>query len=134
MEPQNTQTKPIKKRSTKPSITGGVFSILALILSAIGNGLVHARYKSPTEVKTISEKAGEVVADGTTRTLGVIFGVPCLVGGMTLAGIAIIFTLVRLRRVKASGFIVSALWIALSIWAIMIAIGAFSLIKAHPAS
>jgi len=131
---QNPQTtaKPVKKPSTKPSITGGVLSVLALIVAAIGSALVNSKYKSPEPVTTAAEKAGEAVASGTWRVLTTIFSIPLIVAAVGLALLAIVLTVIRLGKVKAAGWILSILWIVLSIWAIKIAYAALMVVKASP--
>lgn len=130
---QNTQTQnPVaKKPSTGSSKVGAILSILALILAAIGYGLIHADYKTKEPLNGTAEKAGDVVASGTAHVVSSIIGVPFLVGGICLGLLAILFVIIRLRKVKVGGLLFSVLWVIVAAWAIKIAIAAFSVIKAH---
>jgi hypothetical protein len=120
--------------SHKASTTGLVLAILSLISSAIGNAFIRAKYKPTGGNTTVNEKVGNAVAGGTTHLLGIIFGVPLLIGGITLAIISVIFTLIRLKKVRVGGLILTILIILLAIWSFSIAIGAFDLIRARPAN
>jgi hypothetical protein len=130
---QNTKTPdvPIKKPSTGSSKTGAILSILALAFSAIGSALVNSKYKSAETVTTAADKAGEAVASGTWRVLATIFSMPLLIAGICLGGLAILFTLIKLRKVKATGWVVSVIWIAIGAWAIQLGIAAFQVISAN---
>lgn len=136
MNAQNTsnQTQATKSLKKKPSITGGILSVLALVSAGIANLFVRANYEAPTETTTVAEKAGEAVANGTVKTLGVLFGMPFIVLAVIFAIIAIIFLLVRLGKVKATGLVWTIIWIGLSVWAITLAFSALNLIKATPAN
>lgn len=125
------QSTQLKKPSSKPSIAGAVLSILGLILSAIGSALVNSKYKPEQTSTTAAEKAGEAVASGTWRVLATIFSVPFLVVGIVLGLLAVLFTVLRLKKVKIGGLVLSVFWILISVWAIKIAISAFQVIKAH---
>lgn len=134
MKPNTPTNQPVaKKPSTKPSITGGIFSFLALISSGIAHFLTHSEARSETEVTTAFGKVdsgpvAEIASDSVTG----ILSMPFIVGAVFFAGIAILFTLLRLRKVKATGMVFSILWIAICVWAVAIAFGAFDVIKADP--
>jgi hypothetical protein len=133
MQPNTQKTQNSALASKKPagsSKTGAVLSVLALIISAIGYAIANAHFKSQTPVTNASERAGELIAQGTSRSLAVIFSMPLLVAGIALGGLAILLAIVKLRKVKAGGLVMSVVWIALGIWAIKIAIAGFQLIKA----
>jgi len=137
MQPQNTSStkQPVKVPSTKPSITGGIFSFLALVSSGIAHFFAHADARSHTEVTTAVGKVDSgPVADVASKSISAILSLPFIVGGITFALIALIFTLIRLRKVKTSGLVLSLLWILISIWAIAIAAGALSTFQAHSSS
>lgn len=119
------------KQKTGSSKTGAILSLLALAFSAIGSALANSHYKSPEAVTTASEKAGEAVASGTWRVLATLFSMPLLIAGIALGGLAILITLIKLRKVKPVGWIISIIWILISIWAIRLAIAAFQLISAN---
>lgn len=133
---QNTQnpSSVAKKPSAGSSKTGAVLSIVALILSAIGYGLIHADYKTKKPLNGAGEKAADAVASGTGHVFSTFIGVPFLAVGIFLGLLAIVLVIVKLRKVKAGGLVFSILWILISIWAIKIATAAFSVIKAHPSN
>ncbi len=120
-----------KKPSSGSSKTGAVLSVIALIFAAIGSALIHSKYKPVEAVTTTAQKVDVAVAGGTWHVLATLFGVPLLAIGICLGLLAILVTVVRLRKVKAGGFIFSVLWILLGIWAIKISTAAFKLISAH---
>jgi hypothetical protein len=137
MQPQNIppNKQPTKAPSTKPSITGGVFSFLALIAAAVAHFLSHADARTHTEVTTAVGKVDSgPVADIASKSIAAVLSLPFIVGGVTFGLIAIIFTLLRLRKVKTTGLVVSLLWILISVWAISIAFGALTVFKAHSAN
>ena len=124
----NTQVA-TKKVSHRASITGGVLSIIALASGAIGSGLVHANLHTPAT--TTAQKIDAAVADTTISVFAKLISVPFLVAAICLAGLAIIFTIIRLKKVKAGGLLLSVVWIALSGWALQLSIAAFQILKAH---
>jgi hypothetical protein len=124
----NTQAKAPSSGSSK---VGAILSIVALIVSAIGYGLVHADYSTKEPLNGTAEKAADKVASGTAHVYSSLIGVPFLVIGIFLGLLAILFVIIRLRKVKTVGLVFSVVWILLSAWAIKIAIAAFSVIKAH---
>ena len=132
---QNTSQKSQSKVSHNASITGFVLAVLSLISSGIGNLLIRAKY-TPTGPTTgsVENEVGHAVATGTTAALGAVLGVPFLVGGFMLAFISIIFILLRVRKIRVGGFIFSAIAVAIVVWSVSAAIGAFELIKADPVS
>ena len=132
---QNTQTPKtvVKKPSTGSSKTGAVLSVVSLILSAIGYGLIHADYKTKEPLNGAAEKAADAAASGTAHVFSSLIGVPFLAFGIFIALIAIIFIVIRLRKTKTGGLVFSIIWILIAFWAIKIAVAAFSVIKAHPA-
>lgn len=107
---------------------------MSLISSGIGNLLIRAKY-TPTGPTTgsVENEVGHAVATGTTSVLGALLGVPFLVGGIALALVAIIFIILRIRKVRVGGFIFSGIAVALLVWSVSAAISAFDLIKADPA-
>jgi len=124
---------PVKKVSHKPSITGIILALLALLSSGIANFFIHMKY-TPTGPTTgsVDREVGHAVATGTTTVLGAIFGVPFMVGAIVLGLIAVVFIVIRLRKVKVAGAILSVIALGLAFWAISISIGLFDLIKAQP--
>ncbi len=128
------QSTVAKKPSTGSSKTGAILSIVSLGLSGIGYGLIHADYSTKEPLNGTAEKAADKVASGTAHIYSSLIGVPFLAFGIFIALLAILFTLIRLRKVKAGGLVFSVIWIVVAIWAIKIATAAFSVIKAHPAS
>lgn len=139
MKPQNQpptqQAIKTKTPSTKPSITGGIFSILALIVAGIAHFLTHAESRTNTEVTTPFGKVDDgPVADIAEKSVTGILSMPFIVVAVLFAIIAIIFTLIRLRKVKVTGLVFSLIWLGLSIWAIVIASGAMQVISADPVS
>jgi ABC-type thiamin/hydroxymethylpyrimidine transport system permease subunit len=123
-----------KKASHKPSITGIILGILSLAASGISNLMVHAQYtpKGPT-TGSVEAEVGHAVATGTTSILGAIFGMPFIVLGVVLGLASILFTVLRLRKVRAAGLIVSILVILLVVWSMSIAVDSLNYIKADPA-
>jgi hypothetical protein len=119
----------IKKSSHHASITGAVLSITGLLIAGLASLLVHANYHSK-DVTTNAEKVDDAVANGTIHILAVLLSVPLLVGAFTLAGLAILFTILRLRKVGFGGLVASVIWLALSAWTIQIVIAVFDMIKA----
>lgn len=124
----NTQVKTPSKGSSK---TGAILSVIALVLAAIGSGLIHADYRTKEPLSTTAEKAGDAVASGTLHVFSSLIGVPFLAIGIFLGLLAIIFVVLRLRKVQTGGLLFSVLWLALSAWAIKIAIAAFQVISAN---
>lgn len=131
---QAPQTKQQSKVSHSASITGFILAILSLIASGIGSFLINAKY-TPTGPTTgsVENEVGHAVATGTTTVLGAVLGMPFLVGGITLALISAIFIVLRITKIRVGGFIFSAVAVALLVWSVSIALGAFELIKADPA-
>ena len=136
MKPQNLQQapQPPKRPSTKPSITGGIFSILALLSAGIASFFAYPNpERTHTEVTTV---AGTVdsgpLADIASQSVGAVLSLPFIVGAVVFGLIAIVFTVLRLWKVKLIGLIFSILWLGLAIWAISIAIGALNVNKADP--
>lgn len=131
MTTQASTTKQVpKKSSTRASITGGILSVLSLLISALGYAFAQADFKTVQNAHGVTVKS-DVVTQATGRTFSVIMSLPFLVAGMMLAGLAIIFTIIRLRKVKTTGLLISVLWLALSVWAIHLVLIGFSDIKAH---
>jgi hypothetical protein len=128
---QNLQTK---KPSTGSSKLGAVLSVLALILSAIGSGLIHADYRSKQPLTNTAEKVDDAVASGTLHVFSSLLGVPFLVIGIVLGLVAIVFVVLRLRKVKIGGLVFSVIWVVISVWALKVAIAAFNVIKASPSN
>lgn len=126
-------TTPQPKGNHKASITGIVLAILSLISSGIANLSINAKY-SPTGPTTGSVEAetGHAIATGTTSALGAIFGLPFLVGAIGLGLLSLVFIAMRIPKLRAGGFIFSAVAVALVIWSISMALGNFELIKADP--
>lgn len=123
-----------KKPSHKPSITGIVLAVLSLISSGIANFSINAKY-SPTGPTTGSVEAevGHAVGTGTTTVLGALLGVPFLVGAIGLGLLSLVFIAIRFPKLRAAGFIFSALAVAIVVWSISMALGNFEQIKADPA-
>lgn len=128
----NTQTPQVKQAASGSSKAGAVLSVIALILSAIGYGLIHADYKTKQPLNGTAEKVADKAASGTAHVFSSLIGVPFLVVGIVLSILAVIFVVIRLGKVKAGGLLFSIVWILISVWAFRIAIAAFSVIKAHP--
>jgi hypothetical protein len=128
----NTQTQNTvaKASSTGSSKTGAILSVIALILAAIGSGLIHADYRSKEPLNTTAEKAGDAVASGTVHVFSSLIGVPFLAIGIFLSILAVVFVVLRLAKVKGGGLFFSVLWILISVWAFKIAVGAFQVISA----
>lgn len=133
----NTQTQNTTKQpSTKPSITGGILSILALLSSGFAHlilALNSSSKTSPEAAHGAVEKAGVAVSNGSFTALAVVISTPFAFVGVGLGLIALIFTLMRLGKVKSSGLMFSILWIVLAVWAIKAGIDIFSMVKAHSA-
>ncbi len=133
MKPENTPQN-TKKPSTKPSITGGVLSIIALASSGIAHFLTHSEDRSTTTVTTAVGTAKDgPIADAAGNAVTGVLSVPFSVLAIFLALLALIFTVIRLGKVKAGGMVWSVIWILLSVWAISVAIGAIGVLKADPA-
>ena len=131
---KNLQPEP-KKPSRRASVVGITLALFSVALSGIGNFLITAEpntQPSPT-ASQVENQVGQAVADGTLNTLGTLFAVPLLVGGFVFGFIAIVFILLRLRKVRVIGAIFSIIAILLVVWSYSIAINAFDLIKATPA-
>lgn len=122
-----------KKVSHTPSVTGIVLAAISLMLSSIGNALVHAHAPS-RNTPTLDEKIGQAVDNGTTHVLGALFGVPFLVGGITLAIISGIFLALRMRKIRATGMIFTLIAVLVIVWSFSIAVGGFDYIRAKPAN
>lgn len=124
---------PQPKVSHKASITGFILAILSLILSAIGSLLINAKY-TPTGPTTgsVQNEVGHAVATGTTAVLGALLGVPFLVSGIGLGLLSVLFIILRLHKVRVSGWLFSIIAVLLVAWSVSIAVGAFELIKAKP--
>lgn len=122
-----------KQVSNRASIAGGVLSIIALILSAIGSGLIHSNIKTDATGYDKATQVATAAADTTVSVTVKLIGVPFISFGIFLALLAILFTVLRLRKTKSGGLVLSVLWIILSVWAIKLAVAAFSLIKADAA-
>ena len=122
-----------KKESHNPSITGIVLAGISLGLSAFGNLLVHA-HATKRDTPTLDQKVGQAVDNGVSHVLGAIFGVPFLVGGITLALISALLLALRLRKIRATGIILTILAVLVIIWSFSIAIGGFDYIRAKPAN
>lgn len=123
----------VKKPSHKPSITGIVLSILSIVSSGLANFLLHMKY-TPTGPTTgsIDREVGHAVATGTTSVVGALLGVPFLVGGIVLGALAILFIALRVPKLRASGYILSIIFVAVAVWAIATGIAGFDYIKADP--
>lgn len=123
-----------KKPSTKPSITGGVFSILALIAAGIANFLTHPPLEQDPSLTTTSQKVGEAVGNGTITVLASLLSMFFIVGAVVFALVAVIFTLLRVTKIKAVGWVFTIIWLILSVWSVVIVFGALDALKANPAS
>jgi hypothetical protein len=134
----NTQTSKqnvvAKKSSMGSSKVSAILSIVALILAAIGSGLIHADYRTKEPLNGTAEKAADAAASGTVHVFSSLIGVPFLVVGILLGILAIVFAVLRFKKVKAGGLVFSVIWVLISVWAIKIAIAAFDVIKAHPSA
>lgn len=126
-----TQNTSVKQPSHRASITGGILVIISLLLSAIGSGLVHANFKTDASKYDAATKATTAAADTTVNVTVKLIGVPFLAVGIFLAILAVVFTVIRLGKVKSGGLVLSAVWILLAIWSVRIATTAFSILKAH---
>lgn len=134
MKPNNQTQSSVKQPSTKPSITGGVLAILALLSSGFAHlilALNSSSKTSPEAAHGAVEKAGVAVSNGSFTALAVVISTPFAFVGVGLGLIALIFTLIRLGKVKAGGLLFSVLWIILAAWAIKAGIDIFSMVKAH---
>ncbi len=107
-----------------------MLSLLALFFSGVGSFLINVRYDSATANNSTAEQVGDKAASGLLHVVSVLMGVPFLIAGIILAGVAILMTIAKLRKVKVTGVIISALWLGLSVWAVKIALVAFDLIRA----
>jgi hypothetical protein len=96
--------------------------------------LIHADYKTRQPLNGTAEKVADKAASGTAHIFSSLIGVPFLCVGIFLGLLAIVFAIVRLRKVKTGGLVFSVIWVLISIGAIKIAIAAFSVIKAHPSA
>lgn len=129
--PANIKTAaPVKQPSHRASIAGGILSVLGLIAAGVGYSLAHAHYTDVHPTTSASVKAGDAIADGTVHVAGVLFSLPFLIGADLLALLAIIVTLVRVRKVKVGGLVVSILWLALGVWTFYIVANGFHYISA----
>lgn len=114
---------------------GGVFSILALIGAGIAHFLTHSESRSHTTVTTaVGTVSNGPIAQVASKSITGILSLPFIVGAICFALLAMLLTVLRLRKVKAGGLFWSIVWILLSIWSISLAAGALSTLKAHPAS
>jgi hypothetical protein len=130
----NTPSPQVKKDSTGSSKASALLSVIALLLSSTGYGLIHADYKTRQPLNGTAEKVADKAASGTAHIFSSLIGVPFLCVGIFLGLLAIVFAIVRLRKVKTGGLVFSVIWVLISIWAIKIAIAAFNVIKAHPSA
>lgn len=131
MKQQETQTK---KPSTRSSITGAVVSLLALASAGIAHFLTHSDSRTTTEVTTaVGTVNSGPVADVASDSISGVLSMPFIVIAVVLAGLSLLFTVLRLRKVKAVGLVVSVIWIVVAIWAVMIAFGALETLRADPA-
>lgn len=130
MQPNNKTPSTTTTKPAGSSKTGAILAILALAFAAIGHVIADARFKSQTPVTNASERAGELVAQGATRGLATVLSMPMLLAGICLGILAIVLTVIKLRKVRGGGIVFSVVWIALSVWAIKIAAAGFDLIKA----
>lgn len=121
----------VKEPSHRASVTGGVLSIISLVLSAIGSGLVHANIKTNASGYDTVTKATTAAADTTVNATVKLIGVPFLAVGIFLAVLAVIFTVIRISKAKNGGLVFSVIWILVAVWSFKIATAAFSVIKAH---
>ena len=131
MQPDTKTQTPVKKPSKRASITGGVLAVIGWALAGIGSLLIHADYRSDQPLTSTAEKVDDAVASGTLHVFSVFVGVPFLVGGIVLGILAIIFTLIRLRKARSAGLVLSVVWLILAAWALQLSIAAFDTIKAH---
>jgi hypothetical protein len=125
-----TPAKTPKQPSHRASITGGVLSVLGLLSAGIGYGLVHANLKTGPAPDAASKVAADV-ATGTVEGMAKLISMPFLVVGFVLAGLAIVFTVFRMTKVRAGGLAFSLIWLIIGAWTIKIVIATFSLLKAH---
>lgn len=126
----NTNVQNIKKPSHRASIAGGILSVLALMMSGLAHIMLRLEPEHTTQATTAAEKAGQAVADGTAKALFTILSMPFTIAGGLLGLLAIIFTLIRLPKVRVVGLILSVVWLALAAWAIWAAFGALEMVKA----
>lgn len=130
---QPTQSPTQKPKSHRSSITGGIFSILALISSGIAYGLRNSDSRSTTEVTTpVGTVSDGPVADAASGAVTGILSFPFIIGAILFGLLALLFTFLRLRRVKTAGIILSIIWIAIAVFAIYTAIGVFDGMRADP--
>lgn len=129
-----TQPIPSKPKSSRPSIAGGILSVIAMISSGIAYGLRNSDSRSTTEVTTpVGVVNDGPVADAASGAITGILSFPFIIIAILFGSLALLFTLLRLRKVKAVGIIFSIIWIILSVLAIYIAIGVFDGMRADPA-
>jgi hypothetical protein len=123
------------KASHKASITGFILALLSLASSGIAHLLIFAQYtpNGPTN-GSIDKQVGNAIATGTTTLLGAIFGMGFIVASFVFAFVAVLFILLRLRKVRVAGLLFSIVAILIIVWSISISLGALDVIKAHPAS
>lgn len=135
MNPNTTKQTPPKAPSTKPSIAGGVLSILALASAGIAHFLTHSESRTHTTVTTAVGKVDSgPVADIASKSVTGVLSMPFIVVAVCLGLLAILLTVIRIRKVKAGGLFWSIAWILLSVWSIAIASGAMNTLKANPAN
>lgn len=128
------QAQNVKKPSTRASIAGGVLSILALLSSGIAHLLTHSEDRSTTTVTTaVGTTKDSPVADAAGNAVTGILSMPFSILAIFLALLALLFTALRFGKAKGAGLFWTLVWIGLSIWAISVAVGAISLLKADPA-
>ncbi|MGH7241080.1 MAG: hypothetical protein ACREGB_02160 [Candidatus Saccharimonadales bacterium] len=130
--PKTTTPKP---PSTKPSIVGGIFSILALMSAGVAHFLTHSESRSHTTVTTaVGTVRSGPIAHAASKTVTGILSLPFIVVAICFALLALLLTMIRLRKVKVAGLFWSIVWVLLGIWSISLAVGALTTLKAHPAS
>lgn len=123
-----------QKQSHKPSITGGVLAVLALVSAGISHFLTHAESRSTTEVTTpVGTVDSGPVADVASNSITGVLSMPFIVVAITLGLLSLLFTVLRLRKVKTAGLLMTIVFAVLAVWAITIAIGAMDTLKADPA-
>ena len=95
--------------------------------------MINAKY-TPTGATTgsVENEVGHAVATGTTSVLGALLGMPLLICGIGLGLLSALFVILRLRKVRVSGWAFSIIALLLVAWSISIALGTFELIKAKP--
>lgn len=135
MNPNTPQQNVPKVPSTRPSIAGGIFSILALMSAGIAHFLTHSESRTHTTVTTaVGTVDSGPIAHAASKSVTGILSMPFIVVAILFALLALLFTVIRLRKVKAGGMVWSLIWIGLSIWSFMLASGALNTLKANPAS